>query len=113
MKLNLEDCRVIARTEDWKVCVARLEGRWIGVAIGEVGDSLEFCSVFPEVSANGMLGLASLQEAIRLTSALADDPEQGLGEVVEWLVADHERGDVEDYRCSNCGELGCDGAECL
>ena len=88
--------------------------RWIGFAVGEEREKeRKMMFIFPEISSNGTLGVTSLDEAIRMTGALAEDVESGFGEIERWCVPEELRGDPDDYRCENCGAVCCDGFDCI
>lgn len=96
--------------------VARVTGttgdRWVGGAVGVGRDGVAMFFVFPEVSDGILLGMADRDEAIRLTGALAQDPEGGWGGIERWFVDGDLRGHPENYQCGRCDRVGCDGRAC-
>jgi hypothetical protein len=103
--------------QGYTFAVGEARGRWLGFALCRVqGQQTIF--VFPEVSESSLMGLAAWEQAIRLTAAIAQAPEQGYGGVDCWHVPQHYRANPDDYRCEDCGEVGCQGecrqeAECF
>jgi hypothetical protein len=89
--------------------VGVLEGRWIGFAVGEIGDGNEMVFWFPQVAEGHLIGLADRDKTIKLTSAIAQSPEQAYGGIKRWFIPEELRGIPDDWRCANCGEVGCPG----
>lgn len=125
--LQLEDVTVIGENDTgWRFAVGRLGTRWIGFGTGtEYGararaafrsEGLEpepgYMHVFPECSEGGQLGLADRERCIRLTGAIAQDPEHAYGGISRWHVPKALRGRPKDFRCANCQCVGCDGTDC-
>lgn len=116
-KLNLSEVRLLgANRRGYRFCVGRLgdgePARWIGFAVSRVGPNEHFMQVFPEVSEGVQLGMRDEQAAIRLTAALAQDPEGGYGGVDCWVIEAWQIGDPEEFRCERCRRVGCQGEEC-
>lgn len=92
--------------------VGRLKGRWIGFALGTVqrpqGET-GMIFIFPEVAEQFVLGLPDRDAAIRMTGAIAQDPESGYGGISQWLQPKELRGDPAKFRCPQCGRIGCQG----
>ena len=126
MQLKIDEIEVIARNLEFRFCIGKFGDRWLGVAIGAPiirleravfglpGPAIEdsYMHVFPEVSEGGKLGMTDKNRAMLLVGALAQDPEQGFGDITGWLVPEDLRGDPDAFRCKKCGEVGCDGTEC-
>lgn len=88
-------------------------GNWAGFAIGWLDDGGRMLFLFSEVSDGITLGVSSRDDAIRMTGAIAQDPEHSYGGVSRWHVAEELRCHPDEYRCENCCHVGCDGVECL
>jgi hypothetical protein len=109
--IKLTDVVKIGRNDSgYTFGVGLSSGRWIGFAAGRTSDGT-CLFVMPEVAEGCVLGLPNRSEAIRLTSAIAVDPEHGFGGVDAWSVPESFRGDPEAYRCKLCSGVGCRG-EC-
>jgi hypothetical protein len=85
--------------------VGRLDDRWLG---GAIGAGMLF--VFPEITVGCYLGVSDRETAIRMTSAIAQDPEHGYGGITRWRVDPRLRAAPDDFRCRHCGEVCCDGS---
>lgn len=109
--LKLDDGVVIADNEHYQFCVARNGERWVGFAIGKTTGGQSMMFFFPEIAEGYRLGLASREEAIRMTAAIAQDPGHSFGGVGRWFIPEELRASPEDYRCRDCDEVGCRG-EC-
>lgn len=92
--------------------VGRLKDRWVGFALGTVqrpqGETGAMF-IFPEVAEQFVLGLPDRDAAIRMTGAIAQDPESGYGGISKWLQPKELRGDPAKFRCPQCGRVGCQG----
>lgn len=108
--LELTQTRIIAENDaGYEFGVGLLGRRWVGFALARRDTSEPFLMFFSEVSTEDyQLGLEDRDEAIRLTAALAVDPEN-YGGVDRWLIDEELRGDPEAYRCPQCGRVGCRG----
>lgn len=110
-ELNIRCVEIIADNRyGWQYVVGLLGDRWIGAAVSQAGQGQRILMLLPEVAEGVELGLVDKTEAIRLTAALAQDPER-YGGVDRWLIHESLRGDPEAYRCRSCGRVGCQG-EC-
>lgn len=108
--MPLSDVLVIGSNDHgYQFAVGRMETRWIGFAIGDLEDGTRMLFIFPEVSQGVLLGLANKVQAIRLTAAVACDPEQGYGGIKRWRIPPRLRGTPEEFRCERCHALNCDG----
>lgn len=107
--LPIADSVRVGENDHWKFGVGRLEERWIGFAVGDCEDGTKFMHIFPEISAGPELGVGSREDAIRMVSALACDPEQSFGGIDEWFIDESLRASPDDFRCENCGTCGCPG----
>lgn len=124
--LNLTDLCIIAdNTHGWCFCVAKLNStRWVGFAapprsLAEKAFASEglpvdpqMLMIFPEVSEGYRMGVLDRDLAIRMTGAVAQDPESCYGGIERWHVPEELRGKPEDFRCERCERIGCDGREC-
>lgn len=110
--LQLQQTAMLAANDSWTFCVGRMGDRWLGFAVGFLEDGAKFVNVFPEVSEGAQLGIRDYARAVKLTTAIAQDPEQGLGGVEHWFIPPGARGNPDDFRCANCDRVGCDGEEC-
>ncbi len=68
--------------------------------------------MFPEIAENFTMGILDRERAIRMTGAIAEDPESGYGGVDRWFVGEELRGKPDDFRCEMCERVGCDGIGC-
>ena len=95
----------------YQFAVGRHGDSWVGFAVGttEAGRML---FLFPEISSGVVMGIGSRDEAIRMVGAIAEDPEHGYGGIDRWFVNESLRGTPDEYRCADCGEVGCNGEEC-
>lgn len=109
-EFSLDRLKFIAENDHgWRFGVGRAAGRWVGFAAPTTNDGSGIIMFFSEVSGPDYhLGLEDRDEAIRLTAALAVDPEN-YGGVDRWLIEEELRGDPEAYRCPQCGRVGCRG----
>jgi hypothetical protein len=89
-----------------------MQDRWVGFAVGEADYGRRFLFVFPEIGEEGWLGLADRDLAIRLTGAVAQDPDAGWGGIDRWAVEEELRGHPDAHRCVYCGQVGC-RSECV
>lgn len=90
--------------------VGQLAGRWVGFAIGYRKDGKPVGLFFlPGISEDAHLGLLDRERAIRMTGAIACDPEHGYGGVARWFIEKARRGNPDEFRCERCGSVGCDG----
>lgn len=105
--IQIEELTLLASNSHWRFCVGRVGGRWLGFALGDLEDGQQFMNVFHQVAQGCELGLPDRDEAIRLTTAIAWDPNSDFGRVNEWYCLAEMRGDPEDYRCPTCEEVGC------
>lgn len=108
--LHFEQTAILADNRWWTFCVGRIGERWLGYAVDAASG---FGNVFPQVSEDNQLGLRDYGRAAKLTTALAQDPEQGLGEVERWFIPEGARGKPEDFRCGHCEQIGCSGVDCV
>lgn len=89
------------------------DDRWVGFAIGRVEGQNKMLFFFSEIAdADYRLGILDRDEAIRMTSAIADDPEHAYGGIERWFADPALRATSDQYRCANCGTVACQGA-CL
>lgn len=109
--LKITEPQKIASNNQWDFAVARLGDRWIGYAMGDLEDGNKFMNLCPEVSDDYQIGCVEKSQAIRMLSVYLQDPENGFGDVEEWLIPAEERGNPEEYRCHECGRVLCQG-EC-
>jgi hypothetical protein len=97
--------------------VGKLADRWAGFAVGKPRpgkpDEPRMIFIFPEISDDYTLGIESRDEAIRMTAAIAQDPESNYGGIKRWFVEDALRASPDDYRCEHCQRVGCKGIECV
>ena len=108
-----ETIKVGANDDGYEFWVGRTGDRWLGFAVGKLHqDGTRGMFVFPELIEDFKMGLADRDDAIRMTGAVAQAVERGYGGIARWSVPIELRGDPEDYRCGDCGDLGCNG-ECL
>ena len=112
--INITANKIIASNRYWTWMVGLSGDRWLGLAFGATRDEngRGYMHVFSEVCEGIDLGLRDQAAAIRLTSALAADPASTFGAVNRWFIPEAERGSPDEFRCDNCGEIGCQG-ECL
>ena len=108
--IQIDQCFMIARNAYYSFIVGLFDGRWIGLARSEmpgIGGVFVFAEVFDEP---GLLGLADRREAIRMTAAIATDIGHGYGPVIEWFIPKELQASPDDYRCTVCESIGCDGS---
>lgn len=104
---------LIGENEDWQFCVGKAGDRWWGFAIGESDRTgHKFMNVFSGVGEGFELGLRDRDAAILKTGAIACDANAGFGGILRWYVDAPLRGDPEDFRCTSCGDVDCDGVCC-
>lgn len=97
----------------WRFAVGQLGGRWVGLALGRMGDGTGYMHFFAEVSEGYHMGVPDRETAIRLTGGLAQLPDQGFGGIDVWHVPPELRGRPENLpRCGLCQRVGCEG-ECV
>lgn len=112
-RLEICDALIVADNNcGYQFCVGRLGSRWVGYAVGATDDGERMLFLFSEICEGHVMGIMSLEEAIRMTGALAQDPEQAYGGVDRWYVHDRLQASPDDYRCDHCDRVGCDGTEC-
>lgn len=103
-QFSFSETRLIgSNRHGWTFGIGQLGEHWVGFALGD-----GFLNIMAEVSEGFQLGLKDADLAMRMTSAVAVDPEQLFGGVDRWFIPEQCRGDPEDYRCEVCGEIGCD-----
>lgn len=108
-ELNLTNCFVIGRNAQYQFCIGQMGERWAGFA--KAGEAI---FLFSQVGDGYNLGFTSRQEALRMTSAIIQDGdiEGSYGPVEKWFIPEGARGDPDDYRCDECGEIGCIDRAC-
>ena len=125
--LSITEQFVLAENDGWRWCVGKLGNRWLGYA--REGTHSEFSRrafaneglevqpsmlmLFHQVADGCELGVLDRERAVKLVTALAADPESDYGDVLHWFVPVEERGDPEALRCKRCGDVGCDGTQCV
>lgn len=107
--LTIEGYVLVADTPSWRILAARMGDRWVPAALGALESGRSFLNVLPTPGPE--VGMESLEAAVRLASAYAQDEAQGLGPVVRWYLAAGRRAGPEEYRCARCHQLDCFG-EC-
>jgi hypothetical protein len=101
-----EQLLIASNRHGYTFAVGRVDDRWLGYAIGLMKDGSKMLFVLPGVGDGPELGVTDRAEAIRRTSAIAlTDPSYGWVET--WHVPEDLRGDPEQYRCAECGEVCC------
>lgn len=95
----------------WRFAVGSMNGRWMGVALGRIRPGTStYCHFFAEISEGYVMGVRDRELAIRMTGALAQDPEQCFGGIDVWYIPRELRGRYQDLpRCRQCGRVCCDG----
>lgn len=109
--IQISDSTRIGTNYDYQFYVGKVCERWIGFARPNVKDPTGIF-VFSQVSEGVYLGLTDRNEAIKRTAAFAESDEYGYGGITEWLLDESLRGKPEDYECSLCQTIFCEG-ECL
>lgn len=110
MTFSLEDVLILGANEHWQFGVGRQGERWIGFAFGRLEDGHGYLHVLTEVCDEPWLvDVTDRDRVIRMTGAVACDPEASWGGVAEWYVDEELRGDPEEFRCDVCGQVGCRG----
>lgn len=100
----------IGRNTQYTFSVGKVGNRWVGFAKGGVPvDGKILLFVFAEVSDGFQLGITDQPKAIRMTGALAQDPERAYGGITSWYVPKDLRGKLKDFRCKHCGTICCEG----
>jgi len=104
---NMTGITTIAATAQYLFCVGRCEGRWIGFTVGRGPKHRNMMSLLPQIASDYRLGLEDRDEAVRQTTAIAQDAAAGYGRIEEWHVPAGLIADPDDYRCDVCGEICC------
>ena len=111
--IQIEQTLLIGENDHgYQFCVGLVGDRWCGFAVGQLDGGDQGVWFFPAVAEGFVMGLTDRDAAIRLTGAIASDPESAFGGVTRWYVDEPLRGAPEDFRCQFCGEVGCDGRDC-
>ncbi len=125
--IQIDEVLVIGENDGgYQFAVGRIADRWIGFARDNAfsrraraafraeGFAPEPAGlfVFHEVGEDCQMGLTDKGRAIRLTGAVACDPESSYGGIDRWYVPEELRGRPDDFRCEHCERVGCDGREC-
>lgn len=112
--IQISDAMVIGENRHgYQFGVGRLSsGRWIGYACANVPPDGRGLFVLSQVSDGFELGTLDKERAIKLTGAIACDPESAYGGIDQWFVTDDLRGQAAEFRCEFCGAVGCDGNGC-
>lgn len=125
--MTLEDVLLLGENDGWGFYVGRTNGRWIGFggpssytllvrrALQSEGLIPEQAGlfIFPEVCEGFALGVLDKDKAIRLTLAVASDPEHGFGGIERLHVPESLRPGPDEFRCWNCQTIGCNGETCV
>lgn len=90
----------------YKFAVGRSGERWLGFALGPADFGERILFFMPQVTSSLILGCRDYLQAVRLTAAVALDPESAYGGVDDWFIGPEFRGDPEELRCLVCGEIG-------
>lgn len=90
----------------YKFGVGLADGRWLGFALGQVAAGERCVFFLHQVSDDIVMGCVNLDTALRLTSAVALDPDASYGGIDTWWIKPELRGDPEALRCLVCGEIG-------
>jgi hypothetical protein len=107
VELEVSDTVRIGRNDHgYEFAVGRSDERWIGF-VKEYEDGARGVFVFSGIHEGYKLGITDRDRAIRLTAAMAQDPEHGYGGISEWFVAENLRATPDEMRCEACGELPC------
>lgn len=93
----------------YKFAVAKVGGRWVGFADGELEDGNRMIFFFPRISEDYQMGLTDQTLTIRLTGAIAQSVEHGYGGISRWFIPEELRGKPEDFTCEHCESVGCRG----
>jgi hypothetical protein len=109
LNLDIQDPTLLASNSQWQFCIGRLEQRWIGYAFAPAH---HFADIMPEISLDGQLGHPDRDHAVKLTTAIAQDPEHAYGEITDWFVSLDQRGHPDSFRCHHCERVACDGTDC-
>ena len=105
--LQLKETMIVAENRHgYQFGIGLVGDRWIGFARGA-----EMLFVFPAIADDFQLGLLDKQRVIKLTVAIACDPDGGYGGIDQWFVTYDLRGHPDDFRCPYCARVGCQG-EC-
>jgi len=108
--LELTDILKIGENDHgYSFAVGKLGGRWVGFAVGDLGEGKQGMFFLPGISEEYELGLTDRELAIRMTGAVAQSPEHGYGGIERWFVVEELRGRPEDFQCAECGEIACSG----
>jgi len=113
----ITDVVMVGDNPVYSFCVGRTrDKRWLGFARARIrpGRRRPEPTLFllPEVSEGFCLGVKTRAVAIRLTGAVAQDPACAYGGIKRWFVPPALRGKPGDFRCGNCGGIGCTGEHC-
>ena len=107
---GLTEVEIIGENDHgYRFYVGRLNGEWIGFSLGDLDDGRKMMCLLPEVSVAKVVGIEDRDLAIRMVSALAENAGSGFGGIARWFVEEKLRGDPEEFRCSMCDQLFCDG----
>lgn len=80
--MNVERYQLLGQNEEWYFVIARMDGRWVGGALGRrLVDGRPHFIVFQKVAEGHTLGLVDRVSAARRTLAVARAPEKGWGPV--------------------------------
>jgi len=122
--MNITDLTVIGENDaGWRFAVGRIGDRWVGVglesasvvaarnAFADEGLPVDpgYMHIFPEVCDGFIMGVEDRHRAILMTGAIAQDFEHAFGGVDRWHVPPELRGNPDDFRCDDCGNVGCPG----
>jgi hypothetical protein len=109
-ELKLNDPFIIGYNDHgYMFGVARVGERWVGFALAALSNGRDGMFLLPGISSDHRLGLADRERAIRMVGAVASAPEHGYGGIERWFVGEELRGKPDDFRCVECGEVGCSG----
>lgn len=112
-QLDIQDTFKIGENDfGYSFAIGRLGDRWVGFALGDLGEGEQGCFFLPGVSEGYMMGLLDRERAIKLTGAIAQASEHGYGGIARWFVPPEQRGNPDDFRCERCEQVGCSG-ECV
>lgn len=113
--LQLTETALIGENQLYQFAIGLLGDRWVGFAVGKdrpgkrrMGAE-KMLFILPGVSEDCRLGLTDRNLAIRMTTAAAQDPEGGYGVITHWHVGPELRAGPDEFRCSTCSRLGCQG----
>lgn len=90
--LNIEDTFKIAENDHgYEFWIGRIDDHWVGMAKGET-DEGTMLFLFPEFALRFPAWVTDRRMAIRMTGAIAQDPENAYGGVARWFVPEYLRG---------------------